>query len=170
MFEMYLNKNDTIENIIVHNFIKEYDKELDNEVSVVLDICDIFSEYSNIEFVVSGFGLYHWNVDCWLDLPCIIEQLPDIIKKINNDDYNFELDFFEQGTECTIFFEEKSDSIQLKCISKTDWVPTTEFEYLTKEEVKNIFIKLSEDFIVLANEYCSNLIHEPMFSNWWHKI
>ena len=75
--------------------IREYDDELDDGRSVIADICGIFADTEKILFFVSGFGDKNWAVDCRFDLPTIIEQLPEILRKINNSDYNFKLDFYE---------------------------------------------------------------------------
>jgi hypothetical protein len=74
--------------------INEYDNELDDGRSVISDICVIFADTEKMIFSVSGFGDENWSVDCRFDLPVIIEQLPEIVSKINNKDFDFKLDFY----------------------------------------------------------------------------
>ncbi|WP_371368295.1 hypothetical protein SRRS_19270 [Sporomusa rhizae] len=103
--------------------ISEYDNELDDGRSVISDICKIFADTEKIIFFVSGFGDENWSVDCRVDLPVIIEQLPEIISKFNNKDSSFNLDFYEQGIERKINFIVDKEIVSLECISRNDWVP-----------------------------------------------
>ncbi|WP_374019766.1 hypothetical protein ABU162_08975 [Paenibacillus thiaminolyticus] len=87
MFRMYLQHKNNFDKITVEE--KEYDDELDDETSIISDICKYLHQTKNIEFIVSGFGSELWPVDCTFDLPLIIEELPEIIQNLNKNEYNF---------------------------------------------------------------------------------
>ncbi|MFV0290282.1 MAG: hypothetical protein ACK5IJ_05200 [Mangrovibacterium sp.] len=149
---------------------KIYDEELDNEVSVILDICDILHRTDKVTFKVSGFGFDNWLVDCGFDLPCVLEVLPCIISKISKNNYNFELDFFEQGTERTVFFKDNGDHVLLDCISRTDWQPNPKRIIMQKEDIKSIFENFRDDFINCSEKICKDLLHNEFLAEWLNAI
>ncbi len=170
MFKMNLIYG-TFENIPKPTFEQnQYDIELDNEVSVLCDISDIFQECRFVNLKVAGFGNNDWLCSCGLDLPCVLESLPDIITKISKNSYNFELDFFEQGTERTIFFKEQYNSVLLTCISRTDWKPNPNNIVMKKEEIKNIFVRFRNDFIYCAEKICSDLLYNEFLEEWLNTV
>lgn len=148
------------------SFKKIYDTELDNETSIIYDICEIFHSKGNIKFIVSGFGYENWLMDCRFDLPGIIEEVPQIINKIRKEEYNFKLDFYEQGTEREIIFEEVGGKIKLICFSRISWTPIPNIIEMNKEDVKLIFENLYSDFIKYSKVLCDDLINDPLLSNW----
>jgi hypothetical protein len=146
--------------------VKEYDNELDDGRSVIADICEIFADTEKIQFIVSGFGDRQWPVDCRFDLPVIIEQLPEIISKIKNNDFNFILDFYEQGIEREINFEGDKDSVSLECISRNSWIPEPSKIVMEKGEVNKIFNMLYEDFLSYSKILCNDLANHYLLKEW----
>jgi len=61
MFRMYLQPKSNLDKVI-NNEEKQYDDELDDETSIISDICKFFHGTNNIEFIVSGFGSELWPV------------------------------------------------------------------------------------------------------------
>ena len=146
--------------------IREYDDELDDGRSIIVDICEIFADTEKILFFVSGFGDENWSVDCRFDLPIIIEQLPEIIRKINNRDFNFKLDFYEQGVEKEIEFVNDVDCVRLVCISRNDWIPEPSKIEMRKEDVSLVFNKLYEDFLSYSAILCNSLANHYLLKEW----
>lgn len=167
MFNMELNPIIPLNDIKTNVYdIRKYDNELDDGRSIILDICEIFAETEKILFSVSGFGDGNWLVDCRFDLPAIIEQLPEIISKINRKDFNIKLDFYEQGIEREIIFMDEEDVVKLECISRKDWVPEPINIEMSKKDVSRIFYKLYENFISYSEVLCSDLANHYLFKEW----
>lgn len=127
MFEMtLLNVNPLSDKI---ECILEGEEISHSKLEILADICETFELSKNIEFNVIGFGLEKWPVDCMYDLLCVIEMLPNIINGFFENNYDFILDFYEQGLERTLFFEKGKNIIRIKCESRTKWIsnPQTEF-------------------------------------------
>jgi hypothetical protein len=146
-------------------YISVYDNELDDGRSVISDICGIFAETEKVIFSVSGFGDENWPVDCRFDLPVIIEQLPEIISKINNKDFNFKLDFYEQGIEREINFIDNGEVVNLECISR-NWVPKPSKVEMRKEEISTMFKKFHNDFLLYSAVLCNGLANHYLFKEW----
>jgi hypothetical protein len=146
----------------VYSGIREYDAELDDGSSVIADICEVFENTDNIRFIVSGFCNDPWPVDCRVDLPVIIEQLPDILRKMNEDDFNFILDFYEQGIEREINFKSNHDNVILECISRNNWVPKPNIIIMSKDEVKQMIDKFYKEFLSISKFVCDDLSENQM--------
>lgn len=145
---------------------KSYDFKIDNETSVIFDICNIFEETGIVKFVVSAFGQDEWPISCRFDLPEVIEILPEILMKIKMDDYNFKLDFCEQGIEREIIFKDIGKEVQIKCLSRTNWKPIPDIILNNKFELSKQFFNLFKTFKLLSNSLCPELLREPMFKKW----
>jgi len=141
---------------------KEYDYVLDNEISVICDICTVFKNSKLFKFEVSGFGEIDWKVDFW-DLSTIIEQIPEIIKKIKSNSYNFVLDFYEQGIQRELSFIDLNENVKIICKSRTDWMPNPEFVFISKKQIEKTITDLYNDFIMYANMLCEKLAKNSMF-------
>lgn len=167
MFSMELKTTIPLNDIKINVYdVSEYDNELDDGRSVISDICEIFADTEKMIFSVSGFGDESWHVDCLFDLPVIIEQLPEIISKINNRDFNFKLDFYEQGIEREINFMNDEEVVNLECISRNDWVPEPSKIEMRKENVSNMLIKLHKDFLLYSAVLCNDLANHHLLKEW----
>lgn len=146
---------------------KVYDYELDNYVSVLCDICDIFEQSGMVLFSVSGFGQDDWLTDCKYDLLSVMEQVPEIILKFKLNMYDFELFFYEQGLQRLIKFEDYSEQqVQLSCTSFLPWRPNPEKIVISKTAVNKLFIDLYEKFLYCSERLCSNLITHSLLKTW----
>ncbi|SFR69520.1 hypothetical protein [Anaeromicropila populeti] len=167
MFNMEIKTIIPLNTIKIDNCgIGDYDDELDDGRSVIMDICKIMGNTEQILFCVSGFGDDKWTVDCRFDLPIIIEQLPEIIRRINNKDFNFKLDFYEQGIEREIVFVNDVECVRLVCISRTNWIPKPNNIKMRKEEVSLIFNNLYKNFLSYSSVLCNGLANHYLFKEW----
>lgn len=167
MFDIKLETTIHLKDIKLNKYdVKEYDDELDDGRSVIADICEIFADTEKIQFIVSGFGDIRWPVDCRFDLPIIIEQLPEIIIKMKNDDFNFSLDFYEQGIEREVIFKGDKNNVILKCLSRNSWIPEPSKIVIEKGEIYKIFNKLYEDFLYYSEILCNELANHYLFKEW----
>lgn len=165
MFNMQLVVKKSLEDIPQTFSVKKYDVELDDGRSVIYDICEVFSNTGEISFFVSGFGQKEWPVDCLFDLSSVIEQLPEIITKVN-DRSDFILDFYEQGIEREVRFAYCGDHYVLTCKSRTDWNPEPDKIRMKKEDVRFLFMNLYNKFIELGNYLCPDLTRNKLLKNW----
>ena len=145
---------------------RHYDEALDDGRSVIADICETFADTNKIQFIVSGFGSNQWPVDCRFDLPVIIEQLPEIRRKILKEDFNFVLDFYEQGIERAVSFKKENDNVVLECTSRNDWVPDPCRIEMRKDNVSSIFNTLHESFLFLSQYICNDLAKNTLLKEW----
>lgn len=165
MFNIELEANNLIKSDDNYTYYEEEDA-----IAVIADICSFFDESQSITFKVSGFGDNNWKVDCGYDLLSVIVQLPDIIKTIYSSSYDFELDFYEQGTERTVFFKDYNETVKLTCISRTNWRPNDENITMLKEDVKTMFVKIMNDFLICAQATNPELVKDYRFKKWLSEI
>lgn len=166
MYRMYLQHKNNLDRITIEK--KEYDDEFDDGTSVISDICKYLHKTGVVDFIVSGFGSERWPVDCQFDLPSIIEELPDIIQNLKNNEYNFCLGFYEQGVMREIVFsDEEGEKLQLECISLVQgWSPSPSCIVMEKLTVKEMMEELFRNFITYSQKVCPELFSEKLFKDW----
>ncbi|PTM54785.1 hypothetical protein [Desmospora activa] len=167
-FHMELKLKKPIHTVKRTTIRKLYDEKLDDGRSVIFDICEIFHETDEIDFIAYGFGSNDWCVDCRYDLPGVIEELPDILGKLDAGDYDFVLDFYEQGTEREIQFVDWGDHVVLICKSRTNWKPVPDRIKMEKDRVDHIFRNLYRRFYEYGEGLCPDLIAQPL-REWFRK-
>lgn len=140
--------------------------EKDCSLAVISMICDIFEISGAVTFKASGFGQNEWPVDCRIDLATVMEQVPEILKKIELNQYDFILDFYEQGMERQVAFSQDKDAVKLTCSSRTHWTSDPIFIHMKKEQISRIFEDLYNRFLEIGEILCSDLIHDPMLKEW----
>jgi hypothetical protein len=91
----------------------EYDDELDDIRSLLGSICESMAEDPGIKFVVT-FKDELWPTDVETDLLTLLEQLPEVRKRLETP---FDLDFYEQGLERTLHFTPLGDNLLVRCDS-----------------------------------------------------
>lgn len=142
------------------------DLELEDSLVILMSICEALQNSPSVSFVVSGFGQDQWPVDCRTDLCTVMEQVPELLQQIRADFYPFELDFYEQGIESRLLFEENMNLVKITCSSRTEWVPKPRVIVTTKAEVSNKFEALYCTFINLSNIICKELVNHPSLEDW----
>lgn len=90
------------------------------------------------------------------DLAVMLEQLPDVLRKISDNDYNFRIDFYEQGSEFFLqFSSDKSEIVDVTYNSYSGNVTCS--TSVKKSELSAMFKKLYKDFIFLSKTICGYL-------------
>lgn len=144
-----------------------YDCQEDNATnSVIQDLCEILEETGIVHFKVEGFGQDVWPVDVAIDLASILEQIPEVIDCIRRGDYPFYLDFYEQGIQRKIVFEETDKILKLTCYSGTSWVPSPNFILSSEEHILSMFVNLKNSFVQVVTKLCPELSSSDLFSTW----
>ncbi|MCE3202047.1 hypothetical protein K3T49_20735 [Paenibacillus sonchi] len=144
----------------------EFEIELDDVVAVLISICEIFESSQIVSFLISGFGQEKWPVDCRTDLATIIEQIPNILEKIRAGKFSFQLDFYEQGIERQLSFEEDNSLVKVTCVSRTNWMPNPSAIFIERHEVLSMFESLYRNFLEYSEVLCIELAKNPLLKDW----
>lgn len=142
-----------------------FEMELDDPIAILIAICEVFEISESIVFLVSGFGQEQWPVDCRTDLLTVIEQVPFILKKISKQDFSFQLDFYEQGIERLLIFEEENHQVRVNCVSHTNWTPGDAI-YIEKDKILVLFEQFYHHFLEYSQILCPNLANHSLLSDW----
>lgn len=130
---------------------------LEDYDSIVYSVCDYFSNHSSLEFIVEGFDDVPWPVDVATDLAAIALQIPSLKNHIDAENFNFSLDFYEQGIERILEFNMEEEQVKVTCRSMSDWEPSYSEITLERSYVKNMFSLFTDDFIRSVNRYNENI-------------
>lgn len=142
------------------------DLELDDSLGILACICEAFEISQSVSFVVGGFGQDDWPVDCRTDLCTVIEQVPDILVKTRAGIYSFELDFYEQGIERKLLFEEDMNLVKVTCSSRTKWVPHPSSVFMEKTAVSKIIEEIYSNFLDCSTVICEGLVNNTLLNDW----
>lgn len=142
------------------------DFEIDDAGGILMCICEAFEISESVFFVVGGFGQDDWLVDCRTDLSTVIEQVPHILEKTRAGIYSFELDFYEQGTERQLLFEEDMNLVKVTCISRTQWIPQPSSVFMEKTAVSKMFEDLYCNFLDFSSVICEGLVNHSLLNDW----
>ncbi|MGB3532072.1 MAG: hypothetical protein WBA13_01000 [Microcoleaceae cyanobacterium] len=143
-----------------------YDNQYDDATSVIMDLCDILEEEGIVCFRVKGFGQDSWPVDVAIDLSSILEQLLEVIDSIHKENYPCGLNFYEQGIERKLVFENSDRLVKISCYSRTSWVPSPNLILESKKYILSMFINLKTSFVEVANKVCPQLSASDLFITW----
>lgn len=155
-----------MDNSVLEEDLLNSEFELDDVVAILISICEVFELSGMVLFVVSGFGQEKWPVDCRTDLATIIEQIPDILEKVRRGIFSFKLDFYEQGIERQLVFEEKGALVKISCKSRTNWTPTPSTIHMEKVDVSKMFENFNSNFLEFTSVLCSDLVNNPLLEAW----
>lgn len=168
MFEIYLNVYGELREFAYQDHEPNYDEQSDDVNSILNDICEVMSETNLVIFVVNGFGQRGWPVDVSTDLATILEQVPFALNSIINENYIFELDFYEQGIQRRLLFSlvETGDVVRVDCISGTHWTPNPSMIFLEKLFVKKSLFDLYYSFCHFSQNMFPKLSSHKWFVDW----
>lgn len=146
---------------------KKYNDILEDGRAIIEDICEYFEDTKKVLFQIYGLDNIKWKVDCHFDLVVVIEQLPEIISKIRKGNYNFKLDFYEQGIERLLVFSNNNNAneVILKDINKVNKNEIKE-TYIKKEKIFEIFNNLYNNFLLYSEVLCSDLSNNKLLKSW----
>lgn len=127
---------------------------------VIWEMCKVMNKTNEIEFYIKGISYQErmtgirLSVD-W-DLAVLLEQLPDVFRKISDNDYNFRIDFYEQGSEFFLLFS--SDESEIVDITYNSYSGNVTCSTLVEKSKLNAMLKrLYKDFIFLSKTICGYL-------------
>lgn len=127
---------------------------------VIWKICEVMNKTNDIEFYIEGISYEERMTGLTLsidwDLAALIEQLPDVIRKISDNDYDFRIDFYEQGSEFYLQFS--SDNSEVVDVTYNSYIGNVVCSAAsTRAELSSMFKKIYEDFIFLSKTICGYL-------------
>jgi hypothetical protein len=145
--------------------------------SIFIIACERLEETGMVFFKMSGFGRDPWPVEVYPDLACILEQLVEAINAIRQDNYPFDLELYEQGTNKTIIFNKKKDAhtIEVKCRDfvpqrgdhyRGAWRPNPDKELVKKNDILSQLVELKASFIQIVQNAYPDLATEDLFIEW----
>lgn len=127
---------------------------------VTWEMCKVMNRTNEIEFYIKGISYkermtgLRLSVD-W-DLAVMLEQLPDVLRKISDNDYNFRIDFYEQGSE--FFLQFSSDESEVVDVTYNSYSGNVSCSAsVEKSELSAMFKKIYKDFIFLSKTICGYL-------------
>lgn len=127
---------------------------------VIWEMCRVMDKTNNIEFYIEGVSYkdrmngLQLSID-W-DLAILLEQLPDVFKKISDNNYNYRIDFYEQGSEFYLqFSSDKSEVVDVTYNSYRGDITCRTTS--TRSELSAMFKKIYKDFIFLSKTICGYL-------------
>lgn len=127
---------------------------------VTWEMCKVMNKTNEIEFYIKGISYQErmtglrLSVD-W-DLAVLLEQLPGVLRKISDNDYNFRIDFYEQGSE--FFLQFSSDESEIVDVTYNSYIGNVTCRTSVKKtELSAMLKKLYKDFIFLSKTICGYL-------------
>lgn len=152
---MILNTKDELTESTV--FKKKKYSEDDYE-SVIADICFIFQKSGKVDFSIEGFNDFK-NLSCDCDLMCLMEVMPSVLLKISNDNYNFNILFYEQGTERDLRFSSVSkNEVKIEYYDLFGKPSGSEAVIINAERLKQIFVNFNSKFVKIGSILCPYLM------------
>ena len=166
VLSIYLKYDENVNNSSLLPLLREYDEELDDINSLLMDLCEIIQDTQEVQFVVSGFGQDFWSVDVWVDLATILEQLPSIFDCIRSKEKVFELDFYEQGVQRRLICEKMKSDYHIKYYSSTNWIPNPSLIVIDCKDLESQLINLQKDFVSISTTLYPQLSTNLWFIDW----
>ena len=140
-----------------------YDPDEDDVRSILIDVCRVIGQRG--EFLVSGFGQHKWPVDVQTDLPVFLEQLPAVLRAVN-EGTTAEIDFYEQGLERSIALVPAKGGYVATCTSRTSWQPSPKVEEIAREELDEMLLTARETFMRIVTEMAPELAKHQWIRQW----
>lgn len=147
------------------------DEEPSDLLSILAAICDRLATIGDSHFQIEGFGQVNWPVDVRTDLLTFLEQLPALVRWLNAEVSDaFELDFYEQGVERTLFFDKADVPIRITCNSRTNWQPVPSHELINLIQLRTQLRSFIKTFTSLVKAYCSDYYYCVLLQNWFDEL
>jgi hypothetical protein len=139
-------------------------EDLDDYEYLVMQGCRILSE-AGCRFHIAGFGSNGWGFDVAYDMSSLMEQLPELLAGLTSDGRG-EVDFYSQGVERTVTFEQVADSYMVRCHSRTSWAPRPEVEYVEAAVMEGMLAQLASTFSTALEAASSEIAMVEPFRSW----
>ncbi|PWJ02454.1 hypothetical protein DKG34_38580 [Streptomyces sp. NWU49] len=137
----------------------------DDYETLVMEACSALSDAGGSTFHIGGFGSDEWPLDVAYDLSAFMEQLPLLLAGVR-EHREVEVDMYSQGIERTLTFRSVENRVVIHCESRTEWVPSPEFESLAQSELVSMLSKLAQDFARGLEAINSELSSVAPFPRW----
>ncbi len=146
--------------------VREYDFDLDDIIAIFADVLDHIED--NASFCVQGFGIEDWKLSVSYDFSIFLEQLPNSIKAISNDN-NFEIGFYAQGTEKIVKFHFLDGVYFADCFNLNGECISLGSEKMGKDEFLDMLIRIRCDFLEILSAIAPSLRVHPWIIEWIEK-
>ncbi|MEF3116079.1 hypothetical protein [Streptomyces chrestomyceticus] len=116
-------------------------------------------------FSIGGFGTEEWDFDVAYDMSALLEQLPEARDGLRRG-VECEIDLYSQGVERGITFVPSGSAVELRCVSRTSWVPDPDTELHERAAVEAMFDKLARDVAAGLRSVCPEIAGLSPFRDW----
>ena len=151
----------------ISNLYKDKAYEEDDDYRFVIsDICNVLQTTGQVSFIVEGFPVLE-KLSCELDLMCVMEEMPDILSNLQKNIFNFDVWFYEQGTEKMLSFSETSEeSVKIMCLTLDKNSTNSPVIVIEKAEINRLFRNLYSNFVDISNIICPHLINHNLMHDF----
>jgi hypothetical protein len=151
MFQFSLEE-DASQSLLLPSEEAEHASELGDVTDLLQGICAAFAKADGIVFKIEGFGQPSWPVDVSIDLEVFLEQFPGLVTWITDINAStYILDFYEQGLQRRLCFDNKESMVQITCESWGTFQPCPEIERVTTEILSSMTTMFLENFLHLSS-------------------
>jgi hypothetical protein len=144
---------------------RKYDPELDDDSSVLSDLCSLLADDAVARFEVECCGL-KWPVDVRTDLAIILPQIPEVLSELA-EERRASLQFFEQGIERKVVFAVRDGDVEVSCCDL--WDKLLAEAHVERIRRTSLYAELSElalDFIRLVGTRYPQVAVIPLYKHW----
>ena len=125
-------------------------------------ICSQIQDDNTHTFKVEGFDQIQ-SVDCRTDLLCVIEQIPEILANITNRNFNFNLDFYEQGVEKILEFKDNEKYVKVLCRDMLSGNLIFKENNVSKKCLEDMFKNIYDEFLKVTQIMCPYILNHKQF-------
>jgi hypothetical protein len=153
-------------------------EEAENSEEIIYLLCNQLEDSKQVQFRVEGFGNLPWPVDMSTDLPCVLEQISDLLEFLDmpTSDLCY-LDFYEQGIQRRLIFKKQGALVSINCKpfpdvnssnnnKQTGWGQDIEEDTIEEKRLKNMLCNFVKSFISIAKLLYPTLASNQYFQEW----
>jgi hypothetical protein len=169
MLTLKFEFNDNLDEVSLSQLELNHLFEEKKIITLIQELCQLLQATSQAQFNVSGFGQDVWPVDVAVDLSIILEQLPEAIDAVIEDNYPFQLDFYEQGIERRLDFDKHNNLVKISCYSATNWIPNPSSILVEEEKVATQLLALRDSFLQATTRLLPEISSLERLNRWFRK-
>lgn len=135
---------------------------------LVIEACNILDE-TDCSFHIGGFGRSDWGLDVGYDMSAFVEQLPDLLAGVRERRF-VEVDLYPPGVERTLEFHPDGNAVNVRCLSRTHWIPDPVVETIGLAELEQMLVDVACNFAKALTASGSAIARIAPFDDWQKSI
>lgn len=124
---------------------------------------------TDCSFHIGGFGRSDWGLDVEYDMSAFVEQLPELLAGVRERRL-VEVDLYPPGVERTLEFDPTGDSVDIRCLSRTDWTPDPVVETIEFAELEQMLVDTAVNIANALTASGSTISRLAPFSDWQRRV